>query len=106
MRLPESLRVTNLCASAWPMRNCVETLSQAVIAWILPEQRWIKKDAEEIAGGVVSNRSAEAFSIACCAHLIAGIVAIKLGGGGVPGRAHIVQRIGGAFNEHVEFIRG
>src|SRR5438270_9415007 len=81
-------------------------LSQTVITRVLPEESRIKKDAEEVSGSVVSDRSTEAFSISCCTHPIGGIVLIQLRGGGIPGCADIIQRIRSALHEHVEFIRG
>src|SRR6478672_13230114 len=78
--------------------------SQAVVARILPEERWVQKDTEKITGRVVSDRGAKAFSIPGSAHAVAGIVTIDLGGGGVPRRADIVQRIRGALHEHVKLV--
>jgi len=79
-------------------------LSQTVVTRVLAEESGIKKDAEEVAGGVICDRSAEPFSISCGAHLVAGIVAINLRGCSVPGCANVVQRIRSAFHEHVKFI--
>src|SRR5579864_8714740 len=79
-------------------------LSHAVIARVLAKESGVKKDTEEIAGRVVSDCRAEAFSIARSAHLVAGIVAINLRGSCIPGCADVVQRIRSALHEHMEFI--
>jgi hypothetical protein len=82
------------------------SLPKPVIAWVLPEKRRIKVDAEEVSTHIVSNRCAEPFSIARSSLTVGGIITVHLRSGSVPRRADIVQRISGALHEHVELIRG
>src|SRR5262249_31619031 len=79
--------------------------SKAIVARVLPEQRRIEKDAEEVTGGVVQAGCAEPFSIPGCALADGGLIMRKMCGSGFPRGAGVVDGISRALHEHMKLVR-
>ena len=78
--------------------------SQAIVTWILPEDRWIKEGVEEVSLNVIGYFREIALSIACSTFVERGIISVLLRPPRIPCCAHEIDGLKAVPQEEVKFF--